>query len=276
MRHSGIFLSVLLIILFTSCQDRQATDDGSKKNEPLIVEPATVEPQKPKNAEPRKQVEPDPITEELNKCAESLSGEWLTEISAFSGIRIDGNRLQQLSEEAKIYIKAIITRTATEKIPDLSFLKSLEYLDVAGCGLKDISGIRGLTIKTLNLQENPLMSFDAISGCVELIDLDLSMIKTIKELPDLSQLKKLESIGLIESSIQTLDGVENIINLAELNILYCEKLLNIDALANSHIKTLIIDKKTYDRFGVWFDANLATLKERNPGFEILFKMPSGL
>jgi hypothetical protein len=276
MQHSAMFLSVLCIMFSISCQGKQAVVTVSRGNQPLVDEPVTVKQQKPGYAESKKQADPDPVEEELKKCAKYLGGEWLSSIKSLEGIRLEIGSILQLSDNAKDKIKVISVAGNCEVIPDLTFLKALEYLDVTSCSVKNITRIEGLLIETLQLSDNPLTAIDALSNCVGLKSVNLSNVITIEYLPELSQLLKLNSIGLSESSIVTLDNIDTVPGSFKLYLLNCEKLVNIDALANSHIKTLIIDKKTYERFGVWFDANLAKLKERNPGFEVLFKMPSGL
>ena len=177
---------------------------------------------------------------------------------------------QPLKSLALIKILGIVgLNNKMYKIPSLDFLPNLERLSLESSGIKDISAISNLSLRSINLSWNsithedltPILSMESL----EFIGLNGSLIKSI---PDFSGLPKLRSLSLAESSITSLDGIEVIKEPLVLDISDCPNLADIDALKDVPLERLYISEKDLEgKFADWFEENLEYLKEKNPGFD---------
>jgi hypothetical protein len=237
------------------------------------------------------EAKPKTPEEELVAYGKSVGQDWEKKrVSAlFFGAEIETERLKKLSPEALSMVKRITMESVITEVPDLSFLPSLTHLSFTSGSkspiwkINDIHSLAGLKISYLVMGRNPVRDIGSLASCenLESVGLDGTLVES---LPNLKKWKRLKSLGLTDTPIRTLDNLDTIPSDFDLYLWNCKELTNIDALLDSRVNTLIIDKKkkekgewssgdesgTYDRFEGWFKEHLADLKAKRPQFNLKF------
>jgi Leucine-rich repeat (LRR) protein len=171
----------------------------------------------------------------------------------------------------KLITHLAVSGASLEKAPNLQVLPSLIWLQLSDDGIRDISGLAGLGLKTLLLNENPLSDINPISTCIELVYLNLSHTQ-VASLPDLSTLSNLTELNLLDTPLRDLKGIESVRSDFDLNVMGCDQLTKMDSLLLSKVKTLFIDKENYSRLAGWFRVHDHQIKTRRPLMTIKTEM----
>lgn len=105
-----------------------------------------------------------------------------------------------------------------ENIDALADLKNLEYLNMGGVGLKDVTGLRNLTnLKTLIMSYNDVEDISVFGylSNLEVLSLDSNKVKDFEVISGLTNLKVL---SLYNMGISNISFIENLTNLEKLSI----------------------------------------------------------
>lgn len=218
--------------------------------------------------------QPDP-NQILTEFAEKVDIVWLQHSGTLGYEQDDKVNLSLLMnqpKEALALIKILGIAGLHEKIdsiPSLDFLPNLVNLRLESSGIRDITAISNLQLRSIELSWNsitdeevkPILNMESL----EFIGLNGSNLRAI---PDFSGLPKLRSLSLAESSIRSLDGIEVIKESLVLDISDCPYLVDINALKDVSLERLYISEDDYEmKFSDWFEKNLEYLMDKNPDFD---------
>jgi hypothetical protein len=211
--------------------------------------------------------------EELAIYAARFGGQWDESSSSIRGRNAAiVTRLKSLSPDARARIVTMqVTGGDLRRIPDLSILPSLKYLDLSYAHVSDIRGISGTPIVRLLLSDNPIDDIGVLSECTELEDVTLVNTE-VTSIPDLSRLSRLRALWLGATPIRSLKNVETIPGEFDLDVMRCDQPIDIEALKTAKVRTLYIDSKNYERLKPWFSAHEGELRTRNPKFGVEFQI----
>lgn len=239
------------------------------------------------------------LKREIAQYALKYKGEW--EPRGRTLLAIDNEELylhvNELTADALQYVKTVrYVTNSSKEIPDFRMFSDLQWIIVTGDSITDISNLEGVStegvavfsdnlkevevlrsiprLKSLFLKGLQCDSVTFVENMELLEEIVFSGLVNVRSLPDFQKLSKLRVLKLDFSGFATLENVETIINPFVLSVWKCDSLEDINALKESRIKLLIIDKEsessTYNRFSKWFDVYQGEIARKNPEFTVQF------
>lgn len=134
-------------------------------------------------------------------------------------------------------LQSLTTRGGIYELPDLSSFVNLTRLDVSESQLSRIQGLGKLTnLKYLNISHNIFIRLSDFDGLEKLTGLEYLNMEYLghgrrdydyTELPDFSVFKNLTYLNVANNVCETLEGVDQLYNLQELDISCCTHLVEV-------------------------------------------------
>ncbi|BBJ28075.1 leucine-rich repeat domain-containing protein [Athalassotoga saccharophila] len=99
----------------------------------------------------------------------------------------------------------------------IEYLTNLATLDLVGNNISDISPLKGLKLKSIDLSYNHIKDISALSTMTSLISLDLSH-NEISDITPLASLTSLKMLNLSSNDIENINAIKNLKNLESLDL----------------------------------------------------------
>ncbi len=155
---------------------------------------------------------------------------WLTAnpVSTWHGVTVRNGRVTRLD---------LYQRNLSGRLPNISALTSLEYLNLAINKIEHITDLSSLkNLKELNCSTNPLNELPRLNGLTSLLELYCANNELV-ELPNLDSLRNLKVLNCKLNKIDSLPQLSNLVNLEEIDCQtnWLTKLPDLDNLVNLKI-----------------------------------------
>tara|TARA_B100000768_G_scaffold181869_1_gene207008 strand:- start:1915 stop:4545 length:2631 start_codon:yes stop_codon:yes gene_type:complete len=145
--------------------------------------------------------------------------DFLSNLTSLETVKIDGG---WLSNSSPFF-----------SIKGLSFLKNLKFFYSYGLGIDNVNDLN--TLKNLNyvkLSENNLTDISGLTSSTNLEFLDVSNSGKLADISPLSKLKNIKLIDLSSTSVKSLKGIKNCVNLHGIDV-QSSPIKNFDGLINA-------------------------------------------
>ena len=112
-------------------------------------------------------------------------------------------------------------REKISNISGLSAFSNLETLNLAGNSITDISEIKDMvSLKAINLEMNQISDISPLADLIYLESIDLNDNKNISDVSHLKNLEKVTMLDLRSNHIQDISGISHMVNLKQLYLSY--------------------------------------------------------
>ncbi len=183
-------------------------------------------------------------------------------------LRLSDSELQRIKE-----ISINGTRIANTHSIDFTRFTSLEQLNVAYTNLDSLKGLDNTPIKGLGLNNIPLQDISVIENLIGLKSIGLGQMRVTELKIDLSRLRNLHSVNLIEPGLESIESIRTIPNPFMLSVVGAYNKLPISieafrAVIGSKAEGVYMHYETREMYGEPLQEVIEEARKYNPGFFI--------